>query len=147
MDLTAAACAGFLLAVLWMDLMFDSQVLSHRTAAELPEPVLSSIADYYRCATTTSRPMNYGIAGVMAVLLGILAARWVTEPALALAVPTVLAAAPILWAAVHTVPSARRLGGRTDDAAGQTRLARAIFRDHVLCLASICAFLVLWVAG
>nr|WP_090346237.1 hypothetical protein [Mycolicibacterium malmesburyense]CRL78834.1 hypothetical protein CPGR_04948 [Mycolicibacterium malmesburyense] len=147
MDLTAAACAGFLLAVLWMDLMFDSQVLSHRTVPELPEPVLSSIADYYRRATTTSRPMNYVIAGVMAVLLGVLIHRWVTEPALAFAVPSALAAAPIVWAAVHTVPSARRLGGRTDDVAGQTRLARAICRDHLLCLASMSAFLVLWVVG
>ncbi len=57
----AAACAGFLLAVLWMDLMFDVQVLRHRDAA-LPEPVLASIAAYYRRATTTSRPMGHLIA-------------------------------------------------------------------------------------
>jgi len=54
--LIAAACAGFLLAVLWMDLIFDSQVLRHRGADVLPEPVLDSISRYYHRATTTSRP-------------------------------------------------------------------------------------------
>ena len=34
----------------------------HRGADELPEPVLASIAGYYRRATTTSRPMSHLIA-------------------------------------------------------------------------------------
>ena len=33
------AGAGFLLAVLWFDLMFDVQVLRHRGPGDLPEPV------------------------------------------------------------------------------------------------------------
>ena len=41
-------CAGFLLAVLWMDLIFDVQVFAHRYAGdELPERVLKSLSDYY----------------------------------------------------------------------------------------------------
>ena len=68
------ACAGFLLAVLWMDLIFDVQVLAHRHAGdELPEPVLASIAGYYHRATTTSRPMGRLIALIMVILL---CARW-----------------------------------------------------------------------
>ena len=70
--LLMTACSGFLLAVLWMDLIFDAQVLGHRRRIELPEPVLASIASYYRRATTTSRPMSYLIALVMVVLLGAL---------------------------------------------------------------------------
>lgn len=35
--------AGFLLAVLWFDLMFDVQALPHR-GRELPEHTLASIA-------------------------------------------------------------------------------------------------------
>jgi len=42
--LIGAACGGFLIAVLWMDLIFDSQVLRHRAADELPGAVLASIA-------------------------------------------------------------------------------------------------------
>jgi hypothetical protein len=56
--------AGFLGAVLWMDLMFDVQVRGHR-GRELPEEVLTSITSYYRRATTQARPMNRLIALVM----------------------------------------------------------------------------------
>ncbi len=66
------ACSGFLFAVLWMDLIFDVQVLHHRAAADLPETVLASVAAYYHRATTTSRPMGHLIVAVMATLLGAL---------------------------------------------------------------------------
>ena len=72
------AAGGFLLAVLWMDLIFDVQVLRHRGTAELPEPVLASVAGYYHRATTTSRPMSLLIAAVMAVLVGASTFRIVT---------------------------------------------------------------------
>ena len=61
------ACVGFLLAVLWMDLMFDSQ-----TGLRGPDPdesALASIGAYYHRATTTSQPMGALIAVVMGVLL------------------------------------------------------------------------------
>src|ERR1700744_5169865 len=67
------ACSGFLLGVLWMDLMFDAQVFADTgPAGELPESVLDSIARYYRRAVTESRPMSHLIALVMVVLLGVL---------------------------------------------------------------------------
>src|SRR5436305_15225567 len=70
------ACSGFLFAVLWMDLMFDAQVLANRhPGGELPESVLDSIARYYRRAVTESRPMSHLIAVVMLVLLGALVFR------------------------------------------------------------------------
>src|SRR5437870_11989528 len=63
-----ALCAGFLLAVLWFDLMFDVQVLGRgRGADPLPEEVLASIAAYYRRVTTQARPMNYLVGVVMLV--------------------------------------------------------------------------------
>ena len=142
-----AACAGFLLAVLWMDLIFDSQVLRHRRADELPEPVIASIAGYYRRATTTSRPMSYLIATVMVILLGSLVFRAFRGfyPDWLLMVSAVLAGVPIVLALVRTVPNAVALGNRDGSAAEQTRLARAICRDHLLCLAFMSAFLVVWV--
>jgi hypothetical protein len=140
-----AGCGGFLVAVLWMDLIFDSQVLAHRGAEVLPEPVLASIAGYYHRATTTSRPMSMLIATVMVILLGVLAARAVfaDSPAWLVAVSAVLAGVPILLALIRTVPNAVRLGKRLDAVAEQTRLARAIFRDHVLCLGLMTAFVAL----
>lgn len=142
------ACSGFLLAVLWMDLMFDTQVLGRRNARdELPKSVLASIAAYYGRATTGSRPMNRLIAVVMVVLLAALAVRAVRghDPGWLVAASAVLAGAPIGLALTRTVPNAVRLGSRSDDAARQSRLARAICRDHLMCAGCMLAFVVLWV--
>jgi hypothetical protein len=135
----ATAGAGFLLAVLWFDLMFDVQAL-RAGAGELPEPVLASIAGYYARVTTLARPLNRLVALVMLGTLAALVAevpRWEAWPSLA------CAAAAILLAGLHTVPAAVRLGTRGDDAATQSALARAIGRDHLLCLALIAAVLVI----
>jgi hypothetical protein len=136
------AGAGFLLAVLWFDLMFDVQVLRHHER-NLPEDVLASIAGYYRRVTTAARPMNRLIVAVMlatiAAIVGQLARG--DEPRLVGWVSLVLATAPILLAAVHTVPGAVRLGARTDAIERQSGLARSICRDHLLCAAAITALL------
>lgn len=142
------ASGGFLLAVLWMDLIFDVQVLAHRDSGdELPEPVLASIAGYYHRATTTSRPMSLLIVSVMLVLLGALVFGAVRgrDPLWLLVVSALLAGGPIVLALTRTVPNAVRLGNRMDNPAGQTRLARSICRDHVLCLACLSVFVVMWV--
>ena len=138
------ACSGFLLAILWMDLIFDVQVLRHR--GEVPEAVLASIAAYYRRATTTSRPMSRLIVVVMLILLGALgvqASRGL-DPVWLLIASAILAAVPILLALTHTVPYAVRLGQRTDGQTEQSRLARAIYEDHLVCAGSMLAFLMLW---
>ncbi len=141
------ACSGFLFAVVWMDLIFDVQVFRHRSG-DLPEPVLASIAGYYHRATTTSRPMSRLIAVVMVTLLaalGVQAARG-QDPGWLLATSAALAGVPMALALTHTVPAAVRLGHRRDNAAGQTRLARAICRDHLVCAGGMLAFVVLWTA-
>jgi hypothetical protein len=143
------ACSGFLLAVLWMDLIFDVQVLGRRsTREELPEPVLASIAAYYHRATTTSRPMSRLIALVMLILLGgfVFQAARGHDPAWLLVGSAGLAGIPTLLALTHTVPNAVRLGSRADSAPEQTRLARSVCQDHLLCAGCMLVFLVLWVA-
>jgi multisubunit Na+/H+ antiporter MnhB subunit len=127
-----------------MDLIFDSQVLHHRGRDALPEAVLASIAAYYHRATTTSRPMSYLIAVVMAILLAALVFRWLSHPGWLTLVATLLVTVPILLAAARTVPNARRLGNRIGAPSEQSRLARAIWVDHLVCLALMSAFLVLW---
>src|SRR5690349_6648136 len=72
-SLILAACGGFLIAVLWMDLMFDVQVLRYRESANLPEPVLASIAAYYHRVTISARPMGHLVGAMMAVALVTLA--------------------------------------------------------------------------
>jgi hypothetical protein len=143
------ACSGFLFAVLWMDLIFDAQVLSDRhSGGDLPESALASVAGYYRRAVTGSRPMSRLIAVVMVVLLGALGFRAVGghDPGWLVAVSALLAGAPVLLALTHTVPNAVRLGNRSGSLTDQTVLARSIWRDHLVCAACMLAFLVLWVA-
>jgi hypothetical protein len=147
------AGAGFLLAVLWFDLMFDVQALRYRRSADdLPGEVVASTAAYYRRVTTDARPMNMlvaatmvaTIAAVVAQLAGGDAPDWVGWLSLGL----VLTAVSI--AAGHTVPAARRLGARRDTPAVQSRLARSILRDHLICSAAISAILVVqlgWASG
>ncbi len=138
MHVVAVAGAGFLLAVLWFDLMFDVQTRGHHEA-ELPAEVRDSIAAYYRRVTTTARPMNRLVALVMlATLAGLIgeivrhdARTWAAAASLA------LAALAIGLAGARTVRNAVRLGTQTDPPAEQSVLARAILRDHILCFIGI----------
>jgi hypothetical protein len=144
-----SACSGFLLAVLWMDLIFDAQVLARSDAdGHLPESVLASIAGYYGRAVTGSRPMSRLIAVVMVVLLAALGFRIARghDPVWLVVVSAVLAGVPILLALTRTVPNAVRLGDRSGSLTDQTRLARSIWRDHLFCACCMLAFVVLWVA-
>jgi hypothetical protein len=142
------AGAGFLLAVLWFDLMFDVQVLAHRREERLPEETLASIARYYARVTTAARPMNRLIALVMiatltAIVVQIAAGHqeaWVAWASLALAL------GPIMLAGARVVPSAVRLGTRRDPVDWQSDAARSIFRDHVLCACGIAGLLVVQLA-
>jgi hypothetical protein len=137
------ACAGFLLAVLWFDLMFDVQALGHRRSADLPAESLSSIAGYYQRVTTAAAPMNRLVGAVMLTLLAAIVAQlaegdgaaWVGWLSLA------LAGGAIGLAAVHTFPAAVRLGSERDAAAERSRLARSILRDHLLCIGAVSTLL------
>jgi hypothetical protein len=144
MSAFVTAGAGFLLAVLWFDLMFDVQVLGQHER-ELPEQRLSSIAAYYARVTTAARPMNRLIAAVMLATLAAVVVEIADGgvPSAAAWVSLALASAPIGLVAVLTVPNAVRLGTRADERERQSALARAIFRQHVLCFASIAALIAL----
>jgi hypothetical protein len=153
------AGAGFLLAVLWFDLMFDVQAArlgpgargaEANAAGELPEEVLASIAAYYARVTTAARPMNRLVVAAMlatfaAVVVEIAKGTgsawlgWVSLP---------LTLGPILLAGGRTVPGAVRLGTRRDGLAAQSALARRVLGEHVFCFASIaCLIAVQLIAG
>jgi cytochrome bd-type quinol oxidase subunit 2 len=137
-----SAGAGFLLAVIWFDLMFDVQALGHR-GQDLPKEVLASISGYYGRVTTSARPMNRLVSLVMLATLVAIALQiskgdgpgWVGWASAA------LAGSAILLAGVHTFPRARRLGARADTLAVQSALARSICRDHLVCFGLIAALL------
>jgi hypothetical protein len=133
----AVGGGGFLLAVLWFDLMFDVQVRKH--ADIVPSEILDSIASYYRRVTIAATPMNRLVSVVMIVVLCALVAEivehadppWMGWGSLA------CAASAIGLAAVRTVRNAMKLGGGSGTVAERSKLARAIYRDHLFCLAAI----------
>ena len=144
--LAATAGLGFLLAVLWFDLMFDVQVLGHYET-DLPAEVLDSIAAYYRRVTTNARPMNRLIAFFMVVTLVALIGEIVQGD-----VRVWAAALSLGWAGVgiglagaRTVRDAQRLGSQLDTADEQSALAQSILRDHIVCLVAIVTALILQV--
>jgi len=144
MNVAAAAGAGFLIAVLWFDLMFDVQTRRH-AGATLPAEVLASIRAYYSRVTTDARPMGRLVGVVMGMtLIAIIveifegaAPRWICWLSLALAL------CAFGLTAARTLPNAVRLGHGADPLEVQTRHARAIYRDHLLSLAAMTALLML----
>lgn len=145
-----AAGAGFLSAVLWMDLMFDVQVLGAADPrAALPEAVLASIAAYYRRVTTDASPMGRGIALVMAATLAaaVVQAMRAGGPFWLRALSPFLAATAITAAFTRVVPNAIALGSRSGSPAEQSALARAILHAHVLCFACMVVLLVVQLAA
>lgn len=140
---------GFLLAVLWFDLMFDVQVAPYPdVGAPLPEPVLASIAGYYRRVTTEAFPMNRAVAVVMvATIGGSLWQVWRGPRHAMAALALLLVSAPIALAALRVFPNAVRLATRADTAARQSELARSIYLDHLWCLAAIVLFTAIQLCG
>ena len=142
------AGAGFLLAVLWFDLMHDVQVLRPKAGAD-PADAVRSIARYYRRVTTDARPMNRLVALVMVATLAFVITEviggdvhpWAAWTSLFLIV------APVAVAARRTVPNAVGLGADVDRLTpDHEAVARSIGRDHAFCLASITALLVVQLA-
>ncbi|MGA7869325.1 MAG: hypothetical protein WCA22_00360 [Candidatus Binatus sp.] len=139
----AAAGAAFLICVLWFDLMFDVQVRGHD--GEVPANALASISGYYRRVTREAWPMNRLIALVMLLTLLVIVIEivlgayhwWIEWISLA------AAASAIGLARVRTIPNAARLGKASDSPEEQSRLARAIYKDHRYCLAAMTVVLVL----
>jgi len=144
MHIFAAAGAAFLLAVLWFDLMFDVQTRGHADDP-LPAEVLASISAYYRRVTTEAYPMNRLVALVMLLTLAAIVAEivrgmypwWIGWVSLA------LVGSGVVSTLTRTVPNARRLGGARDTPEVQSRLARAIYHDHLLSFARTCVVLAL----
>jgi hypothetical protein len=148
MNAVAAAGAGFLLAVLWFDLMFDVQTRRHG-GETLPDTVLASISAYYRRVTTEANPMGRLVGVVMLLTVLAIGAEivqnaypwWIAVLSLAAALSA------IALALGRTMRNAVRLGRAADPPPAQTKRARAIYRDHLFCLAAMALVLGLQLAA
>jgi hypothetical protein len=136
MPAVIAAGAGFLVAVLWFDLMFDVQTRRARSGP-VPSDALASIGGYYRRVTTEATPMNRLITAVMLLTLAAIVAELAlrTAPLWIGAISLVAALGGIGLAAARTVRDAKRIGRADDPPEVLSRLARSVYRDHLICLA------------
>lgn len=138
------AGAGFLLAVLWFDLMFDVQ--ARRLDGPDGDARLTSIADYYRRVTIEAFPANRLVAvAMLGTIAGSLVQLW-RMPSSAAFVAVVLVVVPVVLAGRRVLPNAMRLGARGDGLEMQRALAQRILWDHVFCFGCVLVFLVLLVA-
>jgi hypothetical protein len=144
------AATGFLIAVLWFDLMFDVQLIGRR-GHDGPDvdAAVESIATYYRRVTTDASPMGRLVGLVMVVLLALLVSQAVRDGAPAwVSISSLTAAgAAIILALGRVVRHAVRLGSRVDPPAARAELARGILRDHFVFLALMVGVLVVQLVG
>lgn len=143
----ATAGAGFLLAVLWFDLMFDVQIRTH-SGAILPADVLKSISTYYRRVTSDASPMGRLVGAMMLVTLLSIAVEIASArfPVVIAWLSLALSVAAVSVTAARTVRNAIRLGNVLDSPQEQSVLARSIYRDHVFCFVAMGSVLALQLA-
>ena len=144
MRLLTCTGLGFLLAVLWFDLMFDVQAWKF-TTDQVPDNIRESIATYYARVTTSARPMNLAVAIMMLVTL-VSEVVTMIEAQISLwrsLVTIILTIGAITLASSHTVPTAKRIGARIDDEEQHSLLIRSVLRDHRVCFVTIFVVLLL----
>jgi hypothetical protein len=144
-----AAGAGFLIAVLWFDLMFDVQVLTYRREPGVPETVLDSISAYYHRVTETASPMGRLVSIVMLTLLISLVVQAASGDVSAWVSGVSIAAALVGFglAGLRVFGRARRLGRRRDPVDVRSKIARTILRDHLICLTAMVTLLTVQLVG
>lgn len=131
------AGGGFLLAVLWMDLMFDVQYFG-----DAPAVGVQSMAAYYHRVTLDAGWMTYLVAAVMLVTIAgvIVQLRRSSEPRWRRITIAALALVPIALALSVVLPAARELA-TTAAVEDRLLLARTIAVSHIACFASIATFI------
>jgi len=138
------ASGGFLCGVLWMDLLFDTQIFRLP-----PTETIGVIVTYYENATLRAFPMNRLIGLTMiATVLG--ATYQLIRGGIdrrVSAVATTLAGIAVGLALTRIVPNAMLLGSRAGPIDEQIALARGICLDHAICLVLMLGFVVTQILG
>jgi hypothetical protein len=138
MFITIFVCIGFMLAILYIDLMFDVMAVPHRrSGAALPKDVLDPITHYYRRVTQNPYVLMFvmlttTIFLVLQIVYG-LAPRWAAYASLAAMGLAMVAGI------VKVIPTAQRLASGKDSPDVQTRLIHGVFTAHALLLVCILA--------
>jgi hypothetical protein len=135
-------CIGFMLAVLYIDLVFDMSALPYRkNKAALPREVLDSITNYY--SHITRNPW------LLIFVMTTSATCIVWEIVYDLVPPrigyssVVLFGALMLISMLKVIPAAQRLASGKESMERQVRLVHSLFPYHVLLLIAVIALTLL----
>jgi len=129
-------CIGFMLAVLYIDLMFDVTAVPYRhTKTTLPKEVLGPITHYYGRITQNPYVLMFvmlttAICLVMQIVND-LVPRWAGYSSL------FVMGLAMVAGTVKVIPTAERLASGKDPEDRQTRLVHSMFPWHVLLLLCI----------
>jgi hypothetical protein len=123
-------CIGFMIAVLYIDLVFDISALPHRhTRESLPEAVLDPIATYYRYITRNPYLLMFVIlTAATCIVLEIaydLTPRWIGYASL------LLIGLCMLTAALKVIPIAQRLSSGRDTRELRSRMVHSMLPFHL----------------
>ena len=136
MLITVFVCVGFMLAVLYIDLMFDVTAVPYRrTGTTLPKEVLEPITRYYGRITQNPYVLMFVMLTTTVCLVAEvvydLVPRWVGYTSL------VLMGLAMLAGAGKVIPTAQRLASGKDPEDTQTRLIHSMFPAHAFLLICI----------
>ncbi len=129
-------CIGFMIAILYIDLMFDvSAVPYRRTNAPLPGHVMDMVASYYRNITRNPYLLMFVMLTatlcIVAEIVYNLVPRWVGYSSLG------FMGIGMVGGVVKVIPTAQRLAAGKDPEDTRTRLVHSMFPSHVVLLISI----------
>jgi hypothetical protein len=129
-------CIGFMIAVLYMDLVFDISALPHRRdKGPLPAHVLDPIAMYYRYITRNPYLLMFVMLTTLTCIIAEIVYRVV--PPWAGYSSLVLIAFAMVGGTLKVIPTAQRLATGKDSVEQQTRMVHSIFPFHIMLLISI----------
>jgi len=136
MLITVFVCIGFMLSVLYIDLMFDVTAVPYRrTGAALPKEVLVPITHYYGRITQNPYVLMFVMltttASLVAQIVYDLVPRWAAYSSL------VLMGLAMLAGSLKVIPAAQRLSSGKDPEDVQTRLIHSMLPGHIFLLVSI----------
>jgi hypothetical protein len=138
MLITLFLCLGFMMAVLYIDLMFDVSAAPYRkTNAALPKAVLDPITHYYGRITQNPYVLMFVMLTttlcIGSEILYNLVPRWASYSSL------FLMGLSMMTGTLKVIPTAQRLGAGTDPEDVRTRMIHSMLPFHLILMVNIIA--------
>jgi hypothetical protein len=129
-------CIGFMLAVLYIDLVFDMSALPYRkNKSALPREVLDSITNYYGKITRNPWLLIFVMTTSAVCIVWEIVYRLVPPPIGFSSIG--LFGALMLISMLKVIPAAQRLASGKESVEERVRLVHSLFPYHILLLVAV----------